>query len=199
MRTEERGWSTRDIVFTVMMALVFGLLFLGWTFVWNVAEPLKPLGLQDLLYGFWFVAGTLVAYILRRPGAAVAAETLAAAAEVLSGGAWGLTTLLSGLVQGLGAEAVFFATGYRRFSTAVMLAAGAVPALTSFGLDYSLYYRDYAPVLLMVMLAARLVSGAVIGGLFAEKLGRGLWQTGVLDNYAVDRALRQQTGEEMTG
>jgi len=41
----------------------------------NVILP----GLRDLVYGFWFLAAVVAAYIVRKPGAALAAETLARA------------------------------------------------------------------------------------------------------------------------
>jgi len=55
------------------LALVFGLLFLGWGVIWDAAKALEAIlpGLRDLTYGFWFVAAILGAYIVRKPGAAL--------------------------------------------------------------------------------------------------------------------------------
>nr|NIM10119.1 hypothetical protein [Planctomycetales bacterium]NIN09020.1 hypothetical protein [Planctomycetales bacterium]NIP05198.1 hypothetical protein [Planctomycetales bacterium] len=127
------SWRTLEVILTANLALVFGLLFLGWGFVWEIARPLNAVlpGARDLVYGFWFLAAIVAPYIIRRPGAALAAETLAALAEFLAGGEWGLTLLLSGIVQGGMAEIVFALTGYRRYDLRTLALAGAAAGVGS--------------------------------------------------------------------
>ena len=58
-----------------------------------------------------------------RPGAALAAELIAASVSFLLASQWSIDALLSGAVQGMGAELVFLATRYRRTGVVVALYA----------------------------------------------------------------------------
>ena len=60
-----------------------------------------------ILSGVWLIPAVLAPLIVRLPGAAILAETMAAAVSALLGSVWGLDTLMSGLMQGAGAELVF--------------------------------------------------------------------------------------------
>lgn len=182
-----REWKTRDIILTANLGLVFGVLFLGWNIVWKLAKPLEASGLQELLIGFWFIAGIVVPYIVRKPGAALAAEVLAALAEMLAGGEWGATLLLSGIIQGGAMELVFAATGWKNYSLPVLIAAGVAAGAASSVLDYFLWYSTLAPAVLAVMFVCRLISGAVLAGWLGKTLTDALARTGVLSSYAIGR------------
>ena len=190
-RAELARWKTVDAILTANLALVFGLLFLGWGItIWKLATPLKASGLRDLLYGFWFIAAIVVPYIIRKPGAAVAAETLAAAAEWLAGGEWGLTLLISGLVQGGAAELIFAATGWTNYGLPVLMLAGAAAGVGSFVVDYLFWYSTLAPGVLAVMFVARLISGAILSGWLGKALSDALAGTGVLASFPLGRERR---------
>lgn len=183
------GWRTLEVIVVANLALVFGLLFLGWAMVWDVAKPLESIlpGLRDILYGFWFIAGVLGAYIIRKPGAAIAAETLAAAAEFLAGSEWGLTVLISGLIQGGMSELVFAATGYKRYDLGTLMLAGAAAGIGSLVVDYMFWYSDKTLGVLAIMLVARLISGAVLSGWLAKAIGDALHRAGALGSLAIAR------------
>ncbi len=88
-----------------------GLIFLAWNVGYlgpkALLEPLLP-GVQGLLDGPWLFAGVLGGLIIRKAGAAIYVELLAAVVSALIGNQWGgFLTLEAGLVQGLGAELVF--------------------------------------------------------------------------------------------
>ena len=182
-----QGWRTLDVILTANLALVFGLLFLGWGFLWDLARPLNTIlpGLRDLSYGFWFIAAILAAHIIRKPGVALAAEVLAALAEFLAGGEWGLTLLISGVVQGAMAEIVFAATGYRKFDLPTLAIAGAAAGLGSLVVDYLFWYSDLTLSVLAVMLVARLISGAILSGWLGKAIGDGLQRAGALGSFAI--------------
>ena len=182
-----KKWNTREIILAANMGLVFGILFMGWNIIWEFARPLKVSGLRDLFYGFWFIAGIVVPYIVRKPGAALAGEVLAALAEMLAGGQWGATLLLSGLVQGGASELIFAATGWRSYRLPVLMAAGAAAGVGSFVVDYFLWYSTLAPAVLAVMFVARLISGAILAGWLGKALTDALARTGVLSGYAIGR------------
>jgi len=183
------GWRTLEVIVVANLALVFGLLFLGWAMLWHVAKPLESIlpGLRDILYGFWFIAGVLGAYIIRKPGAALAAETLAAAAEFLAGSEWGLTVLISGLIQGGMSELVFAATGYKRYDLTTLMLAGASAGIGSLVVDYMFWYSDKTLGVLAIMLVARLISGAVLSGWLGKVIGDALHRAGALGSLAIAR------------
>lgn len=187
-RKEFERWKTLEVILAGNLAVVFGLLFLGWNLFWSVLKPLESVlpGLQDIFYGFWFLAAIVVPYIVRKPGAAIAAETLAALAEFLAGGQWGITTLISGLVQGGMAEIVFAATGYRNWSLPVLALAGAAAGVGSLAVDYTFWYSTLDPRVLAIRLVMRLISGAVAGW-FGKAIVDGLTRAGALGSFAVAR------------
>jgi len=192
METKGWRWNTREIILAANLGLVFGILFMGWNIIWGFARPLKATGLRDLFYGFWFISGIVVPYIIRKPGAAVAGEVLAALAEMLAGGEWGATLLISGLAQGGASELVFAATGYRRWSLPVLALAGIAAGIGSFVVDYVIEYYTLARGVLAVMFVARMISGAVLAGWLGKALTDALVNTGVLSGYAIGRAKAEE-------
>ena len=54
--------------------------------------------------------------IIRKPGAALFCETVAATGELIMGSQYGASVLFSGFVQGLGAEIMFALVLYKKFS-----------------------------------------------------------------------------------
>ena len=192
METKGWRWNTREIILAANLGLVFGILFMGWNIIWGFARPLKATGLRDLFYGFWFIGGIVVPYIIRKPGAAVAGEVLAALAEMLAGGEWGATLLISGLAQGGASELVFAATGYRRWSLPVLALAGIAAGIGSFVVDYVIEYYTLARGVLAVMFVARMISGAVLAGWLGKVLTDALVNTGVLSGYAIGRAKAEE-------
>ena len=126
-------WRVVDIVVASVLGVAAGLIFLAWNTLYQgpklLLEPLLP-GLQGLLDGPWLFAGVLGALIIRKPGAAIYTELLAAVVSALVGNQWGgFLTLEAGLVQGLGAELVFLLFFYRRWSLPVAILAGMGAAL----------------------------------------------------------------------
>lgn len=188
-RRSFESWKTHEVILVANLALVFGLLFVGWGFVWEIVQPFNVIlpGLRDLVYGFWFLAAVVAAYIVRKPGAALAAETLAALAEFLAGGEWGLTLLLSGLVQGAMAEVVLAGFGYRNFRLPVLALAGAAAGVGSLVVDVFFWYSGLTPAVLGVMLVARLISGAVLAGALGKAIADSLDRAGALGSFAIAR------------
>lgn len=97
-------WTQREIVVVAAIGAVFGVVYLAWVQLWLMSQALiGPLSL-DIFFGLWCVASVIAAYVVRRPGAAFFAEVVAAIAEVATGNPAGLILLLTGVVQGAGAE-----------------------------------------------------------------------------------------------
>lgn len=183
-----QAWRTTDLMVVVVVALVFGAIYVAWAgpYEWVAAFGGTPT--QEAANGLWFVAGLLGPYLIRRPGAALASETLAALAEMLVGAPWGPSLVIYGVLQSIGAEAVFAIFGYRRWTLVTMVIAGIAAGLVS--LPYSWWEYGYfeldVPVL-ATMLVTRTV-GVAVAGIIAKYLGDALVLTGALKDTAIGRA-----------
>lgn len=191
-------WRVVDIVVASVIGVASGLVFLAWNVLYRgPSELLTPLlpGLQGLLDGPWLFAGVLGALIIRKPGAAVYTELLAAAVSALTlvGNTWGaVLTLEAGLVQGLGAELVFLAFFYRRWTLPVAVLAGIGAALAGGINNLVLWYAGADATFVVVYLVSTMLSGAVIAGALSWVLARGLAATGALDRFASGRDVRRR-------
>lgn len=174
-----KGLRLSDILVTVLLSLVLGVIYHFWGSVYNLLKPLF-FEADELLYGMWFAAATLAYLLIRKPGVAIIAEVAAAHVEVLFGSGWGLTLLLYGLIQGLGAELVFAAFRYRSTSAWTLAIAGAGAAIGSMIMDfYYSYTDDLQTWMFLAKYGMRVLSGAVIAGLLMLLLAKALDRTGV--------------------
>ncbi len=183
----QTGWRVVDIVVAAAIGVTFGVVFWQWGLVWAplFAGQVNPLAY--LVSGMWLVPGVLAMLILRRPGAAIFAETLAAIVSALLGSVWGLDVVLSGAVQGAGAELVFALFLYRSFGLPVALLAGAGAAVGEWLHDMPVYYPATAFEVQLAFGAFMLISGVVIAGAGSWLLVRALAPTGVLAPFAAGR------------
>ncbi|MDP8923467.1 MAG: ECF transporter S component [Chloroflexota bacterium] len=183
------GWQTRDVVVAAALAVPLGLLWsIVWGQVWLFAQGILPeFGL--LVAGFYIAAGVLVGYVIRRPGAALLGEMIAALIEVPLT-PFGPVALWLGLLQGLGVEVVFAATRYRNYSLPIMLLAGTAGALfVVVGYEYAVFgYGSLALGVQVLRIAVRLIGGAIFAGLAGKLIGDALARTGVLNNFPIGRA-----------
>ena len=183
-------WRTVDIVVAAAIAVAFGVVFWAWNQVWAAATPafvaIPPA--QNILYGVWLVPAVLAGLIIRKPGAALFTELVAASVSAILGSQWGLDAVISGALQGLGAEIVFLIVGYRRWTIAVALIAAIGTAIAAWLHDTPLYYADIGLTAQLVILAFMVVSAIVIAGIGSWLLMRSLVQTGVLAQFPAGRA-----------
>lgn len=183
-------WRVVDIVVLAVLAAACGVLFWAWsTLVYPLAgaaaAAYPPAG--GLMVGGWLLAGPLGALIIRRPGAALACELLAAIFQGLLGTTFGVTVVLSGLIQGAAAEAVFALTGYRRFGPLVAVASGLAAGAVGTASECLIYYYEWPAPHQLVYVILGSVSGAVIAGIAMWGLVRALRGTGVLAGLASGR------------
>lgn len=187
------NWRTVDIVVGAVVAVAFGAVFLAWNAFYIATEPvfvfLPPA--QAILYGVWLLPGVLVALIVRRPGAAVFGGLVAAAVSVLLGSPYGADALISGALQGAGAELAFAIGLYRRWTLPWAVLAGVLAGMFAAAHDIPLYFRETGPDFWAVFTAATMLSGALIAGIGAWLLLRALIGTGVLRDFAAGREQRE--------
>jgi energy-coupling factor transport system permease protein len=175
----QKGLKLTDILVTIVVSIVFGIVYKLWG---PVYYAVKPIGLHfdQLIYGMWFIAASVAYLIIRKPGVALLAEIAASSGEFIMGSEWGLEVLLYGVVQGLFAELVFAAFRYKRFDVGVVSLAAAASTIGSLFMDfYKGYIEDLALWNLMLFIGARIVGAVIIAGVFAHYLVKALEATGV--------------------
>ncbi|BCH33860.1 putative HMP/thiamine permease protein YkoE [Mesorhizobium sp. L-8-10] len=188
---DNSAWTLRDILIVTVLGAVFGVLYLAWVQVWLIAQAVFGPVTMDVVMGFWFIVSIIAAVIIRKPGAALFSELLAAATQILLGSPAGLLLLVTGLVQGAGAEAVFAATRWRNYRLPVLIAAGIGAAIVSFVYTWIRFdYGALAPGLLVTMFVLRCLSGALLGSVLGHFIVEALYRTGVLSGLPIDHAKR---------
>ena len=175
-----------EIVLTLVLAVALGVAFWGWTFVYDLAKPfLKLAGLSYLVAGFWILASVLIPQIIRKPGVAIIASLMAAFIESLLTH-WGLMSLLWGLVQGLGAEIIFFIFAYRRWNVGVLILAAILSSVFSYGLDYFIYnYSSLSVGFNILQLSSYIISATFFAGFLSYILSKRLVRLGILDQFLI--------------
>jgi energy-coupling factor transport system permease protein len=175
----KKGLKLTDILVTIIIALIFGLVYKLWGPLYGVVSTFG-LHLEQLIYGMWFIAATVAFLIIRKPGVALLAEVAAAHGEFIFGGEWGVATLIFGLAQGLAAELVFAAFGYKRYNVFVVSLAAIASTVASIIIDYYYgYIGDLALWNLLLMFGARFLGAILIAGIFAYLIVAALEKTGV--------------------
>ncbi|WP_427384101.1 ECF transporter S component [Janibacter sp. G56] len=183
-------WRVVDIVVASVVAVAVGVVFWGWSagYAGIAAITVAFPPLAGLYGGGWLIAGVIGGLIIRKPGAALYCELLAAVVEALLGTHFGWTVIISGLVQGFAAELVFAAFRYRRWTLPVALLAGAIAGV-SMGVSENIMYNvEWASQWKIVYVVFTAVSGTIIAGLLSWLAVRALGRTGVLSGLASRRA-----------
>ncbi|MHB1008013.1 MAG: ECF transporter S component [Propionibacteriaceae bacterium] len=191
--TRTYRWRVVDIVVAAVLAVATGIIFVGWNFVggagyelFNAATP----GLGGLATGIWLLGGVLGGLVIRKPGAALAVELLAALVSAAVGNQWGITTLYSGLAQGIGAELVFLAFAYRRWGLLQAALAGAGAAVAEWVLEFAMGNVAKSAGFNTVYILTMIVSGAVLAGVVGWALTKALAASGALSRFEAGREAR---------
>jgi energy-coupling factor transport system substrate-specific component len=184
-----KEWSTRELVVAAVLAVAVGVIFWGWGLLYSSVFTLIPFPFSYVTVGLWMVGGLLVPYVIRKPGAALLGELVAAFVSMALGNQWGILTMASGLVQGAGAELVFAAFRWKRFDRAAVFGAAALAGVFSILLDtfvYS-YYRTYTWGSIGLAALLIVISSVVLGGVLSQLLGEALAKTGVLSGLSISQ------------
>ncbi|UOQ95660.1 ECF transporter S component [Halobacillus shinanisalinarum] len=188
-----KNWKLKEIVVMSVLSVVFAVVYLAFLPVGKLLAGLfGPIG-YDLIFGIWFIVSIIAAYIIRKKGAAFLSETIAATVEMLLGNAMGPVLILTGIIQGLGAEAAFTVTRYKTYNLPVLMLAGAGAALFSFVWGYFRSgYAAFGTGYVVSMLVVRIISGALISGLLGKTISDALAKTGVLTGFALGKEQRRK-------
>ena len=188
-------WRVVDIVVASVIGVASGLVFVAWNVASNpITDPLAALlpGLQAVGGGFWLFAGVLTAIVVRKPGAALYGELVAATVSALIGNQWGPLTLVSGAVQGLGAELVFAIFLYANWRFGVAILAGVGAGIGMAVTDLTLWYPGSDTPFIVIYTISAMVGGALIAGLLSWLAMRGLARTGALNRFAAGREIAKR-------
>jgi energy-coupling factor transport system permease protein len=174
-------WTVRDVLALVVTAIVLGVVFYLWGWAMQGLSTILGNVIAGLFYGVWFWAGLLLAYAIRKPGAALLGEFGAALVAYALGNPLGVLILVLGWLQGLALEVVFAWARFQHWGLVTMLVAGAVAGTASFTINLvapplpepAITVPIAAPSagLIVAMLCIAIVSGAVLGGLVCKILG----------------------------
>lgn len=185
------AFRTVDLVTIAMLGVAFGVAFWGWGKLYGAASVLSVFAFpptSGIFGGGWIIAGVVGGLILRRPGAALATEMVAALVSALMpGNEWGMTVLLAGFLQGLGVEVVLAVLLYRRFGVAVAALGGIAAAGFQSVYEWVNFYADWGIEYRLAHLGFMTLSSAVIAGIGGWALVQALAKAGVLDSFEVGR------------
>ncbi|MPV36011.1 ECF transporter S component [Georgenia subflava] len=186
------GWAMRDLVLMVVLGVVFGFAYWALVQAWNgLAILMGPAGdlSQHLLLGGWLLVAPVAVAIIRRPFAGVIAEVIASVVEVVFlGSPVGPLLLIAAAIQGGGSELPFALTRYKKYGWGVFAASGLLGAGMVF--FYSAFRAGwYGQDIFVLRLVLQCLSGVLLGGLAAKVIVEALARTGVVDNFAIGRAL----------
>lgn len=188
-------WRGVDLITAAMLAVAFGVAFWGFnTFVYPILGALTagfpPAG--ELMLGVWLIPAVVGGLVIRRPGAALFTELVAANVSMLLGSQWGAAVLLSGLLQGLGVELALAIFRHRRYGLVAAVLGGVLSAVFEIVFyEWHSYVAEYSAAWKAIYLACGMISGAVIAGAGGWALVRALARTGALNAFPPGQEVRE--------
>ena len=186
------AWRSVDLVTTAILGVALGVAFWGWDLLLypmvsallNTAFP----PLASLTLGVWVLPAVVGGFVVRRPGAALLCEIVAATVEALLGNQWGLNVMISGALQALGVEIILAVFVWRGFRLGVAVLAGALSAILELCCwEWWIYQGEYTFSMKLVALGCAVVSCSAISGLGGWGLVRAMAATGALNAFPAGR------------
>ena len=185
------NWRVIDIVTAAVLGVATGVIFVIWNsvgYAWYVAVDAVTPGFGGIAVGIWLLGGVLGGLIIRKPGAALFVEVLAAIVSMLFGSQWAIETIYSGIAQGLGAEIVFALFLYRSYRLPVAILAGIGAAVGAWTLElFTSGNLEKGVGFLAIYLGTLIISGALLAGVLGWVITRALAATGALQRFAAGR------------
>ena len=186
------AWRSVDLVTTAILGVALGVAFWGWDLLLypavsallNTAFP----PLASLTLGVWVLPAVVGGLVVRRPGAALLCEIVAATVEALLGNQWGLNVMISGALQALGVEIILAVFLWKGFRLGVAVLAGVLSAILELCCwEWWVYQGEYTLSMKLVALGCAVVSCSAISGLGGGGLVRAMAATGALNAFPAGR------------
>lgn len=187
-------WRTVDLLTVTFLGAAFGIAYWGWGLAYEAPANAVSAGfppLSGLFAGPWFMAGVVGGLVVRRPGAALACEVIAALVSMLPGTQWGATTLVSGIVQGLGTELAFAIFGYGAFGLVAAIVAGGLAGPFAAAYESTNWVKDWALGWKLAYAGILTASGAVVAGAGGWLVTRALAKAGALGAFPAGQEERE--------
>jgi len=188
-------WRGVDLITAAMLAVAFGVVFWGFnTFVYPLLSAatsgFPPVA--ELMLGVWLLPAVVGGLVVRRPGAALFTELVAANVSMVLGSQWGAAVLLSGLLQGLGVELALALFRHRRFGLPVAVLGGVLSAVFEIVFyEWQSYVAEFSTLWKAIYLGCGMVSGAVVAGAGGWYLVRALARTGSMNAFPAGQEVRE--------
>lgn len=192
-RKRNLRWRPVDIAVASVIGVVSGFIFIAANFIPAGGLDVLIPGLKGLIDGFWLFAGPLALLIVRKPGAGVYAEVIAALIEMVFGA--GSKVLLYCFVQGLGSEIAFLIFAYAVWNIWTTMLSGALAGAAHWVILFFTHlqamstYGAYS----IIHLITTVISGAVISGALVWWLFRAIAKTGALERFESGRAVQMES------
>ena len=187
-------WRTVDLLTVAFLGAAFGIAYWGWGLAYEAPANAISAGfppLSGLFAGPWFMAGVVGGLVVRRPGAALACEVVAALVSMLPGTQWGATTLVSGIVQGVGTELGFALFGYGAFGLLAAIVAGGLAGPLEAGYESTNWIKDWALTWKLAYAGILTASGAVVAGAGGWLVTTALARAGALGAFPAGQEERE--------
>ena len=187
LATKRRYLSTADLLTMAAVAVVGGILdsYL-WPLLMNVATPvfafLGPIGWIGVS-GVYMIMPSVVALLIRRPGAVTLYGVVQGFVEMLFGNSFGPMSMVYSGVEALGLDLGMGIFRYKGGLPAVMIGAG----IGSVFVDeiYIFLFNLQSTNTVIVGGITAFISGAVLGGLIGWLLVKALGRTGVVSRVGL--------------
>lgn len=189
-------WRTIDLLTCAFLGVAFGVAYWGWGLAYEAPSRAVSAGFPPLgaLFAWpWLLAGIVGMLVIRRPGAAVFTELIAAIVSALVGTQWGLTTLVSGFVQGFGVELGFALFGYTLFRWAPLVIGGFLGGAFEAVYEWYSYWPEWDFGYKLAYLFLFGGSVAIFGSIVAVAVTKLLARAGALGPFPPGQEAREKT------
>ncbi|WEV37405.1 ECF transporter S component [Lactobacillus sp. ESL0677] len=177
MFTRSSKWNIKAIILVALIGILMGIFYTyGTNGLYNLVKMLLlPTGYApatDAFFaGLWLMAAPLAMYFVPTTGSGLVGELLASIVEMACGGQWGVTTVVSGLMQGLTNEIGFFPkkSRYQRFSWHSVLTGAFFASFGFFIPCYLMYgWYKFAVKVQIVMFFVSIISSVLFDGVLVK-------------------------------
>lgn len=184
-------WRALDIITLAITGVAFGVAFWAWDItlypgVSALLEAFPPA--KSLTLGVWLLPCVFGSFLVRRPGAALICEFIAATVEMALGNQWGGGVLISAFLQALGVELVVAALIWRKWGLPVAILGGAAAAVLELVCyEWWVYIAEYSWAWKFASLGFAVTSGVIIAGIGGWFLVQAIARSGALDAFPAGR------------
>lgn len=182
-------YRTIDLIVPVIIGVVFGVAFYAYGGVYTVLTPLFTAfpPASGLPVGFFVVPAIVAALIVRKPGAALIAEMLAAVIEMALGSQFGWIALMGGVVKVLSVEGAFLLFRWKKFTYGVALLGAVMSLILDWLFKIILVTPEWSAFWKGSLLVAHMISAPILSAGVAVLLVSLLAKTGAINAFAPGR------------